>query len=81
MHPDTKGGDETIDIDKFKEITAAYDVLSNRDKKAFYDGFVKPAEVNKKWSSTTEYEGFYKSTYSRTTTDDYTKYRQQQSKG
>ena len=34
-HPDKKGGDET----KFKEINEAYQVLSNKEKRAQYDKF------------------------------------------
>lgn len=38
-HPDLTGGKST---EKFKEITAAYEVLSNKDKRAMYDSSNSP---------------------------------------
>ncbi len=38
LHPDQHQGDKEVE-EKFKEITNAYDVLSNKEKKAYYDQF------------------------------------------
>ncbi len=38
FHPDRTGGDKAAEV-KFKEATAAYEVLSDADKKAQYDQF------------------------------------------
>ena len=54
-HPDLNKGDE-IFAKKFKEITAAYEVLNDKDKKKLYDtfkGYDKPKVNYKKTQQTT----------------------------
>src|SRR5579883_44696 len=45
-HPDRNPGDKQAEA-RFKEIQAAYDVLSDKDKRAHYDrfGFASPEEM------------------------------------
>lgn len=50
FHPDKAGGDS----DKFKQITKAYDVLSNRSKRESYDRFGSVDEND------IDFEGFEK---------------------
>lgn len=44
-HPDKKGGDEN----KFKELNEAYQVLSNKDKRATYDRFGSAEPFGNAW--------------------------------
>lgn len=49
--------------EKFKMITDAYDILSNKQKKAYYDALHQTGnEVHTSWKKTETYDGFYKST-------------------
>ena len=43
-HPDLNPGDATAEA-KFKEANEAYEVLSDADKKARYDTFIKECET------------------------------------
>ncbi len=53
-HPDKKGGD----VNKFKEVNEAYQILSNQQKRAQYDAGVDPRSAGAGGSDTSGFEGF-----------------------
>ena len=53
-HPDKKGGD----VNKFKEVNEAYQVLSNQQKRAQYDAGVDPRSAGAGGFDTSGFEGF-----------------------
>ena len=53
-HPDKKGGD----VNKFKEVNEAYQILSNQQKRAQYDAGVDPRSAGAGGFDTSGFEGF-----------------------
>jgi DnaJ-class molecular chaperone len=68
-HPDKDETQNKFNEELFKKINEAYDILGNKQKKAYYDALntsIYPESV-KTWKKTEAYEGFYKTTNRRTT--------------
>lgn len=65
-HPDVYPGDKTFAEKKTQEINAAYDVLSDPDKKREYDELISPHTTTS--YTPPDYEGYsYNPSYSKTT--------------
>jgi curved DNA-binding protein len=63
LHPDMEETQNKPNEEKFKMITDAYEILGNKQKKAYYDALHQPInEVHTTWEKTETYDGFYKST-------------------
>lgn len=72
-HPDLYVGDKSFAEKKIKEINEAYEILSNAEKKAEYDAYLKEtSEVTHNYSATTSSTSVEKNVQNTTSTENAT---------